>query len=109
MGQDNRVDRLQARMEEQQELIAVLYKQLDEKEHYEIITNHTYVGETHTLHCSDGELVIGYGNVDEDKTLVMDADQLFRDLPSIIKMVTKEQKKMQKMHLKMIKETLTEI
>ena len=103
MGQDNRVDRLQARMEEQQELIAVLYKQLDEKD------NHTYVGETHTLHCSDGELVIGYGNVDEDKTLVMDADQLFRDLPSIIKMVTKEQKKMQKMHLKMIKETLTEI
>mgnify|MGYP003133370990 CR=1 FL=1 len=103
MGQDNRVDRLQARMEEQQELIAVLYKQLDEKD------NHTYVGETHTLHCSDGELVIGYGNVDEDKTLVMDADQLFRDLPSIIKMVTKEQKKMQKMHHKMIKETLTEI
>ena len=109
MEQNNRIDRLQARVEEQQELIAVLYKQLDEKEHYEIITNHTYVGETHTLHCSDGELVIGYGNVDEDKTLVMDADQLFRDLPSIIKMVTKEQKKMQKMHLKMIKETLTEI
>ena len=103
MEQNNRIDRLQARVEEQQELIAVLYKQLDEKD------NHTYVGETHTLHCSDGELVIGYGNVDEDKTLVMDADQLFRDLPSIIKMVTKEQKKMQKMHLKMIKETLTEI
>ena len=30
-----------------------------------------------------------------DKTLVMDVDQLFRDLPSIISMVTKEQKKMQ--------------
>ena len=42
MEQDNRVDRLQSRMEEQQELIAVLYKQLDEKD------NHTYVGETHT-------------------------------------------------------------
>jgi hypothetical protein len=28
MGQDNRVDRLQARVEEQQELIAVLYKHL---------------------------------------------------------------------------------
>ena len=37
MEQDNRVDRLQARMEEQQELIAILYKQLDEKD------NHTYV------------------------------------------------------------------
>jgi len=33
----------------------------------------------------------------------MNVDQLFRDLPSIIKMVTKEQKKMQKMHLEMIK------
>ena len=97
MGQDNRIDRLQARLEEQQELIAVLYKQLDEKD------NHTYVGETHTLHCSDGELVIGYGSIDEDKTLVMDADQLFRDLPSIISMVCKEQKKIQQMHLEMIK------
>ena len=97
MGQDNRVDRLQARVEEQQELIAVLYKQLDEKD------NHTYIGETDALHCSDGELVIGYGSIDEDKTLVMDADQLFRDLPSIISMVCKEQKKIQQMHLEMIK------
>ena len=97
MGQDNRVDRLQARVEEQQELIAVLYKQLDEKD------NHTYVGETDSLHCLDGELYFGY---DDEKTLVMEVDQLFRDLPSIISMVTKEQKKMQEMHLKMIKEAL---
>jgi len=39
----------------------------------------------------------------------MNVDQLFRDLPSIINMVTKEQKKMQEMHLKMIKEAQTEI
>ena len=97
MGQDNRVDRLQARVEEQQELIALLYKQLDEKD------NNTYIGETDTLHCSDGELYIGY---DDNKTLVMEVDQLFRDLPSIINMVCKEQKKMQEMHLKMIKQAL---
>ena len=97
MGQDNRVDRLQARVEEQQELIAVLYKQLDEKD------NHTYIGETDTLHCSDGELYIGY---DDNKTLVMDVNQLFMDLPFIISEVCKEQKKMQEMHLKMIKEAL---
>ena len=97
MEQDNRVARLQARMEEQQKLISVLYKKLDEQ------NNHTYVGETYTLHCSDGELVIGYGSIDKDKTLVMDADQLFRDLPSIISMVCKEQKKIQEMHLEMIK------
>ena len=51
----------------------------------------------------DGELYIGY---DDNKTLVMEVDQLFRDLPSIISMVTKEQKKMQEMHLKMIKQAL---
>jgi hypothetical protein len=55
------------------------------------------------LHCSDGELYIGY---DDNKTLVMEVDQLFRDLPSIISMVTKEQKKMQEMHLEMIKQAL---
>ncbi len=103
MGNDNRIDRLQARLEEQQKLIAKLYKQLDEK------NNHTYVGETHTLHCSDGELVIGYGSIDEDTTLSMDVDQLFRDLPSIIRMVTKEQKKQQEMHLKMIVKATTEL
>ena len=103
MGNDNRIDRLQARLEEQQKLIAKLYKQLDEK------NNHTYVGETHTLHCSDGELVIGYGSIDEVKTLSMDIDQLFRDLPSIIRMVTKEQKKQQEMQLKMIVKATTEL
>ncbi len=103
MGNDNRIDRLQARLEEQQKLIAKLYKQLDEK------NNHTYVGETHTLHCSDGELVIGYGSIDEDTTLSMDVDQLFRDLPSIIRMVTKEQKKQQEMQLKMIVKATTEL
>jgi hypothetical protein len=37
----------------------------------------------------------------------MDIDQLYKDLPSIIRMVTKEQKKMQEMHLEMIKEALS--
>ena len=65
----------------------------------------TYVGQTDTLHCADGELYIEYG----DKTLVMDVDQLYRDLPSIIYMVCKEQKKMQAMHLEMIKEAQAEL
>jgi len=93
MEQDNRINKLEAQIE--------YYKtQLEEAQ------SHTYIYETDTLWCSDGELYIGYN---DDKTLVMNVDQLFRDLPSIISMVTKEQKKMQKMHLKMIKETLTEI
>ena len=59
--------------------------------------------ETDALWCRDGELYFGYN---DDKTLVMNVDQLFKDLPSIINMVTKEQKKTQEMHLKMIKEAL---
>ena len=90
MGQDNRIEKLETR-------IKILEAQLEEAQ------SHTYIGETDTLHCSDGELYFGY---DDDKTLVMEVDQLFRDLPSIIGMVTKEQKKMQEMHLKMIKEAL---
>ena len=90
MGQDNRIEELETR-------IKILEAQLEEAQ------SHTYIGETDTLHCSDGELYIGY---DDEKTLVMEVDQLFRDLPSIISMVTKEQKKMQEMHLKMIKQAL---
>ena len=90
MGQDNRIEKLETR-------IKILEAQLEEAQ------SHTYIGETDTLHCSDGELYIGY---DDNKTLVMEVDQLFRDLPSIISMVTKEQKKMQEMHLEMIKKAL---
>ena len=93
MGQDNRIEKLETR-------IKILEAQLDEAQ------SHTYIGETDTLHCSDGELYIGY---DDNKTLVMEVDQLFRDLPSIIGMVTREQKKMQQMHLEMIKEATTEL
>ena len=90
MGQDNRIKQLEAQIE-------ILKSQLEEAQ------SHTYIYDTDTLWCSDGELYFGYNN---DKTLVMNVDQLFRDLPSIIRMVTKEQKKMQQMHLKMIKDTL---
>ncbi len=90
MGSDNKLEKLELR-------IKILEAQLEEAR------THTYIGETDSLHCSDGELYIGY---DDNKTLVMEVDQLFRDLPSIIGMVTKEQKKMQEMHLKMIKGAL---
>ena len=93
MGQDNRIEKLEAQVE-------ILKAQLQDAQ------LHTYVGETDSLHCSDGELYIGYN---DDKTLVMNVDQLFRDLPSLIGMVIKEQKKMQEMHLEMIKEAQTEI
>jgi len=90
MGQDNRIEKLEKQ-------IRILRIKLEEAQ------SHTYIYDTDTLWCSDGELYFGYNN---DKTLVMNVDQLFRDLPSIIRMVTKEQKKQQAMHHKMIKEAL---
>ena len=66
----------------------------------------TYIGQTDSLHCSDGELYIEY---DEDKTLVMNVEQLYKDLPFIISQVVKEQKKTNKMHLKMLKHSLKTI
>jgi len=90
MGQNNRIEKLEAQIE-------ILKSQLEEAQ------SHTYIYDTDTLWCSDGELYIGYN---DDKTLVMNVDQLFKDLPSIIRMVTKEQKKQQAMHHKMIKEAL---
>tara|TARA_R110000803_G_scaffold2700_1_gene9283 strand:- start:206 stop:487 length:282 start_codon:yes stop_codon:yes gene_type:complete len=93
MGQDNRVEKLEAKIE-------ILKAKLQDAQ------SRTYIGETQGLCCDDGELYIDYDN---DKRLVMDVNQLFRDLPSIISMVTKEQKKMQEMYLEMIREAQTEI
>ena len=93
MGQDNRVEKLEAQVE-------ILKAQLHRSQ------SRTYIGETQGLCCDDGELYIDY---DHDKRLVMDVNQLFRDLPSIISMVCKEQKKMQEMYLEMIKEATIEL
>ena len=64
---------------------------------------HTYIHETTDLYCSDGEMHIGYG---DNKWLVYNTDQLFKDLPFIINQVVKENAKMQKMYLSQIKEEL---
>ena len=63
----------------------------------------TYIHETNHLYCQDGELHIGYG---KDNWVVFNTDQLYKDLPFIINQVVKENKKMQEMYLKSIKESL---
>ena len=70
---------------------------------------HTYIYETHTLQVWDGELHIGYGDLEDEKNLVWNVESLFKDLPFLITQVVKENKKMQKMYLDLIKETLKEI
>ncbi len=63
MGQNNRIKELENEILQLQEAL-----------------KHTYIYETDTLWCRDGELYFAYN---DDKILVMNVDQLFRDLPSI--------------------------
>ena len=68
--------------------------------------NTTYIHETHHLHCSDGEMYIGYG---DDKWLVYNVEQLYKDLPFIIQETIRENNKMQKMYLDNIKQELEKL
>ena len=78
-------------------------KQLEEQ----LASKVTYIDEIHSLHCSDGELYLGYG--EKDECLVINVDTFYKDLPSIISMVVKENTKQQEMYADMIKESLTEL
>ena len=66
----------------------------------------TYIHETSHLYCQDGEMHLGFG---DDKWLVYNTDQLYKDLPFIINQVIKENKKMQDMYLDLIKDELKEL
>jgi len=66
----------------------------------------TYIHETSTLHCQDGELHIEYG---DNNWVVFNVEHLFKDLGFIVDQVVKENKKMQDMHLSLIKDTLKEL
>ena len=66
----------------------------------------TYIAETNSLHASNGELTIGYG---DGKMLVIEIEGLYKDLPSIIGLVCKEQEKMQQETLDCIKEELEKL
>ena len=67
---------------------------------------HTYVYDTTELHCSDGEFYMHYA---DDKCVVFDVEQLFKDLPFMINQVVKEQAKMQELHLVRLKEELMDL
>lgn len=71
------------------------------------LAKNLYIHEIHTLHCSDGELYLGYG--DKDNCLVINVDTFYKDLPSIISLVTKENTKQQKMYTDLLKESLEEL
>jgi hypothetical protein len=77
-------------------------EQLEERLHDAL--HYTYVGETYDMYVMNGELHITYQ--DGERELTMCTESLFKDLPFIIDQVCKEQKKMNKMYLKQIKNAL---
>jgi len=87
--------------------IARLKYQLEEVKQ-ELIESkrHTYVGQTHGLYASDGEVTIEYG---DNQFVVIAADQLFQDLPGIVNLCLAEQSKMQEETLQRIKNELGEL
>ena len=80
-------------------------KQLEEQ--LKLVKKRTYIHETTTIYCSDGELHIGYNN--DMSTLTFNVDTFYKDLHIIIGMVAKENTKQQKMYADMIKESLEEL
>ena len=106
MVSENYVLWLEEKLQNAQLEIKILEEEIDIIQTKTDESKSTYIGQTDSLHCSDGELYIDY---DEDKTLVMDVEQLYKDLPFIISQVVKEQKKTHKMHLKMLKHSLKTI
>jgi len=53
-----------------------------------------YVHEVHTLHCSNGELYMDYGSLNNEcKSVVFNISSLFNDLPCIVDIVCQEHKK----------------
>ena len=77
----------------------------DLKKQLKRVKENIYVYETNTLHCSEGELHVGFG---KDRWLVWNVDSLFKNLPSIVSMVTKENDKQQNMYGDLLRDSLKE-
>lgn len=65
-----------------------------------------YIHETISLHQSDGELHIEYGDVDQSKMLVFNIGNLYSDLSHWIDLVQKGNAEMQKMYANNIKNSI---
>lgn len=79
------------------------------KETIKRLSHCQYIHEINTISASDGELYLSYGDPHKEKHLVFNAENLFNDLALIISLTVKENEKMKEMHLKHIKEAVSEI
>jgi len=66
-----------------------------------------YIYDVHTLSANDGELYLWYGQNDE--YIVLDCEEMYRDLASFIRLVTEQNKEMQEYHKERIMKTVTEL
>ena len=66
-----------------------------------------YIYDVHTLSANDGELYLWYGQNDE--YIVLDCEEMYRDLASFIRLVTEQNKDMQEYHKERIMKTVTEL
>ena len=83
--------------------IADLEKQLESAK------RHTYIYDSHTIVCSDGELYVEYGDIDNNKFLVWNVDDIFQSLGFIVTQVTKEKAKLYEWRLNRIKNSIKEL
>ena len=81
----------------------------DLEEQLERAKMHTYINETNHLYCQDGELHIGYGDFKDDRWVTINVECLFKDLHFIVSQVVEENKKMQDMHLDLLKTSLKKL
>jgi hypothetical protein len=86
----------------QKQRIEKLEKELEQAK------KHTYIYESHTLQVWDGELHIGYGDLEDEKWLVWNVESLFKDLPFIVSQVKKENDKQQNMYGDLLRDSLKE-
>ena len=76
-----------------------LIKEIDrtiENEH--ICKDSIYIYETISLHQSDGELYVEYGDINDTKMLVFNIDNLYKDLGTWIYLVKEGNAEMQQMY-----------
>ena len=88
-------------------LAKYLVKEIDHLIENERICKDTiYIHETISLHQSDGELYVEYGDINYTKMLVFNIDNLYKDLGTIIHMVKEGNAEMQKMYADNIKNSI---
>jgi len=76
-------------------LIAEIDKTIENES---ICRDTTYIYESISLHQSDGELYVEYGDINDTKMLVFNIDNLYKDLGSWIHLIKQGNAEMQQMY-----------